>query len=124
MSIHKSLRQKDTLVRARSVLSRWERLEKLKDQGRWKDGDAVLGLPKVRTKWKVRKRKKEAAPAAAGAAAAPGAAAPAAAGAAGKAAAPAAAGKAAAPAAAGAKAAAAPAAGGKTAAPAAAAKKK
>ena len=109
MSIHKSLRQKDTLVCARSVLSRWERLEKLKDQGRWKDGDAVLGLPKVRTKWKVRKRKKEAAPAAAGAAATPGAAAPAAAGAKG-AAAPAAGAKAAAGApAAGAKAPAAPA---------------
>jgi len=106
MSIHKSLRQKDTLVRARSVLSRWERLEKLKDQGRWKDGDAVLGLPKVRTKWKIRKRKKEAAPAA-GAAAVPGAA-PAAAGAA--------------PAAAGAKGAAAPAAAGKAPAAAAGAK--
>jgi small basic protein (TIGR04137 family) len=78
MSIHKSLRQKDTLVRARSVLSRWERLEKLKDIGRWKDGDPVVGLPKVRTKWKIRKRKKEAAPAAGAAAAAPGAAAPAA----------------------------------------------
>jgi small basic protein (TIGR04137 family) len=80
MSIHKSLRQKSTLVRARSVLSRWERVLTLRDQGRWKDGDAVVGLPKVRTKWKVRKRKKEtpaagaAAPAAAGAAAAPAAA--------------------------------------------------
>ena len=61
MSIHKSLRQKDTLVRQRSVLSRWERILKLKDQGRWKDGDAPTGLPKVRTKWKMRKRKKEAA---------------------------------------------------------------
>src|SRR5436190_16027324 len=79
MSIHKSLRQKDTLVRARSVLSRWERILKLQDQGRWKEGDAPTGLPKVRTKWKMRKRKKEAAPGAAGAAT-PGA--PAAAGAA------------------------------------------
>jgi small basic protein (TIGR04137 family) len=71
MSIHKSLRQKDTLVRARSVLSRWERILKLQDQGRWKEGDAPTGLPKVRTKWKMRKRKKEAVP---GAPAAPGAA--------------------------------------------------
>jgi small basic protein (TIGR04137 family) len=101
MSIHKSLKQKSTLVRARSVLTRWERVLKLKDQGRWKDGDAVLGLPKVRTKWKTRKRKKEAAPAAAGAPGAAPAAGAAAAPAAGAAAAkPAAGAKAAAPAAA------------------------
>jgi small basic protein (TIGR04137 family) len=82
MSIHKSLRQKDTLVRARSVLTRGERILKLGEAGRWKEGDPVTGLPKVRTKWKVRKRKKEAAPAAAGAAApAAAGAAPAAAGA-------------------------------------------
>jgi len=104
MSIHKSLKQKDTLVRNRSVLTRWERILKLQDIGRWTDGGKVTGLPKVRVKWKVRKKKKEAAAPAAGKGAAP---------AAGKAAAaPAAAGKAAAPAAAG-KAAAAPAAGGK-----------
>jgi small basic protein (TIGR04137 family) len=106
MSIHKSLKQKDTLTRTRSVLSRWERILKLKDAGRWKDGDPATGLPKVRTKWKMRKRKKEA-PAAGAAAPAAGAAAPAA----GKAAAPAAAaGKAAAAAPAAGKAAAAPAA--------------
>ena len=102
MSIHKSLKQKDTLVRNRSVLTRWERILKLQDIGRWTDGGKVTGLPKVRVKWKVRKKKKEAAAPVAGAAAAPAA----------GAAAPAAAGKAAAPAAAG-KAAAAPAAGGK-----------
>jgi small basic protein (TIGR04137 family) len=119
MSIHKSLKQKDTLVRNRSVLTRWERILKLKDIGRWSDGGKVTGLPKVRVKWKVRKKKKEAAAPVAGAAApVAGAAAPAAAG---KAAAPAAAGKAAAPAAAGK--AAAPAAAGKAAAPAAGKKK-
>lgn len=58
MSIHKSLKLKNTLVRQRSVLSRWERIEKLKDQDRWTEGDCVLGLPKVRTKFKVRSRKK------------------------------------------------------------------
>jgi len=112
MSIHKSLKQKNTLTRQRSVLSRWERVVKLQDVGKWKDGDKVTGLPKVRTKWKIRKRKKEAAAPVAGA---PGAAAPAAAGAAPGKGAPAAAG--AKPAAAGAKAA-------PAAAPAAAAKKK
>jgi small basic protein (TIGR04137 family) len=102
MSIHKSLKLKNTLVRQRSVLSRWERILKLQDADRWKEGDRVLGLPKVRTKFKVRARKtekKEAAGAAApgAAAAAPAAGAKPAAG--GKAAAAPAAAKAAAPAA-------------------------
>lgn len=57
MSIHKSLKLKNTLARDRSVLTRWERIEKLLDQERWKDGDSVLGLPKVRTQFKVRSRK-------------------------------------------------------------------
>lgn len=57
MSIHKSLKLKNTLERQRSVLTRWERIEKLTDQGRFKDGDSVLGLPKVRTKFKIRSRK-------------------------------------------------------------------
>lgn len=79
MSIHKSLKLKSTMTGTRSVLSRWERLNTLKDQGRWKDGDKVTGLPKVRTKWRVRKKKKDDAPApAAGAKAAAPAAAPAA----------------------------------------------
>jgi small basic protein (TIGR04137 family) len=85
MSMHKSLKSRSLLVRQRSVLSRWERIEKLKDAGRWKDGDPVLGLPKVRTKFKVRSRK----PAAGEAAPAAGAAAPAAAAAGAKGAAPA-----------------------------------
>ncbi len=57
MSIHKSLKLKNTLARQRSVLTRWERILKLQDEARWKEGDSVLGLPKVRTKFKVRCRK-------------------------------------------------------------------
>lgn len=57
MSIHKSLKLKNTLMRQRSVLTRWERIEKLKEVDRWREGDSVLGLPKVRTKFKVRSRK-------------------------------------------------------------------
>jgi small basic protein (TIGR04137 family) len=57
MSIHKSLKLKNTLARQRSVLSRWERIEKLQEAGRWTEGDSVLGLPKVRTKFKTRARK-------------------------------------------------------------------
>lgn len=102
MSIHKSLKQKNTLSRSRSVLTRWERILKLTEDGRWKEGDAPTGLPKVRTYWRQRKRKKEAAAPVAGA---PGAAAPAAGAKVAAAAAPAAGAKGAAPAA-GAKAAA------------------
>ncbi len=75
MSIHKSLKQKDTLNRSRSVLTRWERILKLTEDGRWKEGDAPTGLPKVRTYWRQRKRKKEAAATVAGAPGAPAAAA-------------------------------------------------
>jgi len=102
MSIHKSLKKKNSLVGTRSVLSRWERLVKLTDDGRWKTGDDVTGLPKVRTHWRARKRKKEAAAPVAGAAGAPaaGGAKPAAGAAVAPAAKPAAGAKAAAPAAA------------------------
>lgn len=57
MSIHKSLKLKNALIRPRSVLTRWERIEKLRAEERWSDGDPVTGLPKVRTKFKVRSRK-------------------------------------------------------------------
>ena len=57
MSIHKSLKLKNTLARQRSVLTRWERIEKLSEQERWSVGDPVTGLPKVRTKFKIRSRK-------------------------------------------------------------------
>jgi small basic protein (TIGR04137 family) len=57
MSIHKSLKLKNSLERQRSVLSRWERISQLKDEDKWQDGDNVLGLPKVRTAFKVKSRK-------------------------------------------------------------------
>jgi small basic protein (TIGR04137 family) len=113
MTMHKSLKSSSMMVGQRSVLSRWERLEKLTLAGRWKQGDSVLGLPKVRTKFKVRRKVTAAVAPVAGAAAPAAGAAAAAPAAAGKAAAgkapAAAAAKGAAPAA-GAKAAAAPAA--------------
>lgn len=59
MSIHKSLKLKNTLERQRSVLTRWERIVKLKEQDRWEEGRSVLGLPKVRTKFRVRSRKSQ-----------------------------------------------------------------
>ena len=57
MSIHQSLKLKNTLARQRSVLTRWERIVKLQEEDRWQEGDSVMGLPKVRTKFKVRSRK-------------------------------------------------------------------
>ena len=47
MSIDRSLRLKDALVRHRNVLTRAERIEKLQDEEKWEDGRSVLGLPKV-----------------------------------------------------------------------------
>jgi small basic protein (TIGR04137 family) len=87
MSIDRSLRLKDALVRHRNVLTRAERIEKMQEEEKWDDSRSVLGLPKVghrktRTK-KVAKVKEEGAegavagaegaPAAAGAAPVPGA---------------------------------------------------
>lgn len=61
MSIHSSLRGAGSGARHRNVLTRIERIEKLRDQGKWteEDGD-VFGLPKVRTmKIKVGGKKKK-----------------------------------------------------------------
>ena len=59
MSMDKSLKSKNLLQRHRNVLTRAERLEKLKEQDRWNDGDSVFGLPKVRVqKLQLRKKKK------------------------------------------------------------------
>ena len=60
MSIHRSLKGKGGLGRHRNVLTRTERLDTLKDDERWQDGDSVYGLPKVRVfQTKRKKAKKE-----------------------------------------------------------------
>jgi small basic protein (TIGR04137 family) len=48
MSIDKSLRRKNTLARARNVLTRTERIKALQADERWTDGRSPFGLPKVR----------------------------------------------------------------------------
>ncbi len=80
MSIDRSLKLKDALVRHRNVLTRAERIEILKDEERWTEEQPVLGLPKVahRKSAAGKKAKGEEAEGAPGAAA-PAAAAPAAA---------------------------------------------
>jgi small basic protein (TIGR04137 family) len=47
MSLDKSLKSQNSLVRHRNVLSRAERLEKLEDEQRWNEGESVMGLAKV-----------------------------------------------------------------------------
>ena len=47
MSLDKSLKSRNSLVRHRNVLTRAERLEKLEEEERWSEGVSVLGLPKV-----------------------------------------------------------------------------
>ncbi len=95
MSVHRSLKVKEGLLRARNVWGRLERIEALKKAGKIGPSASVYGLPKVRTTFKSKKVKSDKpakAPAGKpGAAAKPGAAGkPAAAAAGAKAAAPAA----------------------------------
>lgn len=47
MSLDKSLKTKGNLSRHRNVLTRAERVEKLMENERLKEGDSVLGLVKV-----------------------------------------------------------------------------
>jgi small basic protein (TIGR04137 family) len=81
MSIDKSLRRKNSLQRARNVLTRGERILQMQKEDRWLDGRSPYGLPKVKViKIVVKKAKKKEEKAAEGAEgeAAAGAAAPAA----------------------------------------------
>jgi small basic protein (TIGR04137 family) len=59
MTIDKSLKIRQGGSSNRSVLKRGERLEKLKETERWKEGDSPLGLPKVRVVKLVLKKKKK-----------------------------------------------------------------
>ena len=82
MSIDRSLKVKSALTRHRNVLTRGERIQKLKEQEKWSEGGIVFGLPKVahRKSHAGKKEKTAAAVATAEAAAGiavPGAAAPA-----------------------------------------------
>jgi small basic protein (TIGR04137 family) len=78
MTIDKSLKVRRGATRNRSVLTRVERIARLQQADRWKDGDSPLGLPKVRvrklTMKKKKKKKEEEGAAEGGAAATPAAA--------------------------------------------------
>ncbi len=77
MSIHPSLVISEKDKMARSVLKRTERIRQMHEKGKWKEGDSVYGLPKIKTlRIKIKKEKvakaesatEAGAPAAAGAA--------------------------------------------------------
>ena len=72
MSMDRSLRGASSLVRHRNVLTRGERLDRLKEQEKWDESKPVLGLPKVANR-KLALAKAEKTETAEGAAAAPGA---------------------------------------------------
>ena len=62
MTMDKSLRVRRGLIRSRSVLTRAERIERLKTSDRWKEGDSPFSLAKVRVykiAMKKKKKKKE-----------------------------------------------------------------
>lgn len=61
MTIDKSLKVKPGGTANRSVLTRVERLEKLRETERWSEEDSPFGLPKVRVrKLQMKKKKKKA----------------------------------------------------------------
>jgi small basic protein (TIGR04137 family) len=60
MTMDKSLRVRKGSSSARGVLSRGERIIKLKEQERWVEGRSPLGLPKVRVMKTSMKKKKKA----------------------------------------------------------------
>jgi len=60
MTMDKSLRVRKGGTSVRGVLTRAERIAKLKEQERWQDGHSPIGLPKVRVpKLSMKKKKKK-----------------------------------------------------------------
>ena len=59
MSIDRSLKVRSGALKERNVWTRAERLEVLERQQKWQEGEGVLGLPKVRTRFKQASRKKK-----------------------------------------------------------------
>ena len=60
MTMDKSLRTRAGMIRARNVLTRDERIQRLRAADRWQEGDSPFGLAKVRVyKLAVKKKKKK-----------------------------------------------------------------
>lgn len=48
MSQHTSLKSVNKIIAKRNVLKRFERIDLMRAQGKWKEGDRALGLPKTK----------------------------------------------------------------------------
>lgn len=60
MSIHPSLKISEKDKKQRSVMKRIERIKTMIEKNEWKPGDAVCGLPKIKTvRIKIKKEKAE-----------------------------------------------------------------
>ncbi len=61
MSMHPSLKATEKGKKARSVLKRIERIKSMMDKEKWKEGDPVYGLPKIKmVRIKIVKKEKAA----------------------------------------------------------------
>ena len=59
MSVDRSLKVSSGLLKQRNVWTRAERIAALQKSQKWREGDGVLGLPKVRTAFKQKGKKKK-----------------------------------------------------------------
>lgn len=74
MSQHPSLRSGDKHKKHRSVLKRYERIKSLKEKEKWREGESIFGLPKLKiVRFRIKKEKAPEAEAAAAEAAGAGA---------------------------------------------------
>ena len=48
MSMHRSFGKHSRIRAKRNVMKRFERIDVLKEKGKWKEGDSVYGLPKTK----------------------------------------------------------------------------
>ena len=60
MSIDKSLKRKSGIAQVRSVLTRVERITKMKEEDKWKEGMSPYGIPKTRVVKVMLKKPKKA----------------------------------------------------------------
>ncbi|RKY18521.1 MAG: small basic protein [Planctomycetota bacterium] len=59
MSVHRSLKISAGLVKHKNVLTKRERIERLRADGKWSDDMTVYGMPKVANRKVVGKKKKK-----------------------------------------------------------------
>ncbi len=49
MSMHRSFGKGSNIKAKRNVMKRYERIDALKQKGKWKEGNSVYGLPKTKS---------------------------------------------------------------------------